>query len=315
MHRRMLIYLTVIAGTCPLTRESSAGEPPITALTFAPDGQSVAAVSQAGIQVLGWPDLTSQRTIKAAAANLHCLAFSPTGTQLAVGGGDPAEDGSVAIFAWPSGELVATLGDHDDSVLAIAWRDASTLISASLDRDIKLWDVPQSSSVLTCQGHSRGVSALCVLNDGKTLVSAGIDQSVRVWDLHSGELARQLSQHTGPVHALALRPGEGGLPMVASAAGDRTIRFWQPTIGRMVRFVRLDSEPLDVAWLNEGARIAAACVDGRVRVVDADAVRVTRSFAAIDGWAYAIAVHPTDGSVAVGGSGGEVRRIADPLHE
>ena len=84
--------------------------------------------------------------------------------------------------------------------------------------------------------------------DGKTLVSAGVDQSVRVWDLESAKLIRSLNQHTKPVHALALRPTEVGLPMVASAAGDRTIRLWQPTIGRMVRYVRLDAEPLNIAW-------------------------------------------------------------------
>jgi WD40 repeat protein len=81
------------------------------------------------------------------------------------------------------------------------------------------------------------------LNDKKTLVSAAIDQSLRVLDAESGELDRSLDQHTGPVHALALRPAHKGLPMLASAAGDRSVRIWQPTIGRMIRYARLESAP------------------------------------------------------------------------
>ena len=97
--------------------------------------------------------------------------------------------------------------------------------------------------------------------------------------------------------------------MVASAAADHTIRFWQPTIGRMVRYVRLASAPLDIAWLHDGVRIVAACADGRVRVIDAETVEVTGDLPAVGRLAYSLAVHPTDGSVIVGGQGGELRRV------
>lgn len=278
-------------------------------MAVAPDGDAVVVASQAGLRILSWPELREQKVIQTSASNLHCLAFSPMGNRLAVGGGYPAEEGVVEIFSWPAGASVTRLKGHEDSVSAVAWRDESRLLTASLDREIKLWDVAGGTAVHTFQGHSRGVSALCLLKDGRTLVSAGDDQSVRVWNLDSGQLVRSLSQHTGSVHRAALRPGDGGLPMVATAAGDRTIRLWQPTIGRMVRYARLDAEPLNIAWLPDGSRIVAACVDGRIRVVDPDKVKVTRNLPAIDGWAYSLAVHPTDGSVLVGGTGGQILSI------
>jgi WD40 repeat protein len=305
-----LLKLSLLVATGVFSSAVSATEPPITAIAFAPDGESVVTVSQSGLQVLSWPKLDRQRTIKTSASNLHCVAFSPNGKHLAVGGGNPSEDGIAEVFSWPAGEPLTKFDDHDDSVRSVAWHDDTRLLTASIDREIKLWDLEKKvNPVLTFKGHSRSVDAVCLLKDGKILVSAGVDQSVRVWDLESGELILSENQHTKPVHALALRPVEVGLPMVASAAGDRTIRLWQPTIGRMVRFVQLDAEPLDIAWLSDGSRIVASCVDGRIRVVDADEVKVTQTLLAIEGWAYALAIHPTDGSIAVGGSDGQIRRI------
>ena len=97
--------------------------------------------------------------------------------------------------------------------------------------------------------------------------------------------------------------------MIASAAADRSIRLWQPTIGRMVRYARLDAEPLKMVWLPDGVRIAAACDDGHLRIIDAEEVEVLRDIPALEGWAYSIAVHPTAAFVVVGGSGGQLRSI------
>ncbi|MBI1930052.1 hypothetical protein HYR99_38095, partial [Candidatus Poribacteria bacterium] len=46
---------------------------------------------------------------------------------------------------------------------------------------------------------------------------------------------------------------------------------------------------------------------------DPELVKVTQDLPAIDGWAYSLVVHPTDGSVVIGGPNGQVRRvIIDP---
>ena len=299
--------LAACLSGCFLVRAALAIEPPITAIAFAPDGKSVVACSQAGLHVYDWPDLNLKRKIKATAVNIHDLAYSPSGDRLAVGGGTPAEEGVVEIFSWPEGNPLRVLSEHDDSVLAVAWRDKSSLASASLDHSIILWDTHTGSPVQSLQRHSRGVTSLCFLPDGRTLVSAGIDQSLRVWE--SGKLIRSLSNHTRPIHEIALRPGDSELPMVASVSEDRTVRLWQPTIGRMVRFVRLSSKPLAVEWLTDGSAIVVACTDGHVRVVDPDSAAVTRDMPALDGWAYSLAVHPTDGSVLVGGRDAQLRRV------
>ncbi len=52
-----------------------------------------------------------------------------------------------------------------------------------------------------------------------------------------------------------------------------------------------------------------ACTDGHIRLIDPELVKVTQDIPAIDGWAYSLAVHPTDGSVVIGGPNGQVRRV------
>jgi WD40 repeat protein len=302
---------------CLFGSTTSAAEPPIAAIAFTPDGRSVVAGSQAGLAVHSWPELKLQKTLDTRLVNVHDLAFSPDGGSLAVAGGSPSEEGLVEVFAWPSAEPLYVLSGHEDSVLAVAWQDNSSLATASLDHVITVWDVETRKPMQRLKGHSRGVSALCFLAEDQLLISGGMDQNLRVWSTESAEMIRTLNNHTKEVHDLALRPVVAGLPLVASVSDDRTVRLWQPTIGRMVRFAKLNATPLAVAWLPDGSQVAVAATDGHVRLIDPDTVEITHDIPAVDGWAYSLSVHPTDGSLLVGGRNGQLKRIMaiaqDPL--
>ncbi|MBC8289063.1 MAG: WD40 repeat domain-containing protein, partial [Planctomycetes bacterium] len=231
--------------------------------------------------------------------------------RLAVAGGAPAEEGIVEVYSWPEGKRLAEFQGHDDSVSGVAWIDNDSLAAASLDHHVSVWDLDQEKPRLKLKGHSRGVTTVAVVrhNEKSMLVSAGLDQNLRVWDLQTGRQLRSLKNHTREVHQLAVRPSAEGLPMVASVSQDHTVRLWQPTIGRMVRFARLTSPPLAVAWLSDGSLVAVASADGAVRLVDPDTAKVVRELPALDGWAYSLAAHPKDGSLAVGGRNGVLKRI------
>ena len=101
--------------------------------------------------------------------------------------------------------------------------------------------------------------------------------------------------------------------MIASVSNDRTVRLWQPTIGRMVRFARLDSIPLAIVWLPTGSRFAVACEDGHIRLIDPDSLEIQHNIRAVEGWAYSIAFHPTDGSLLVAGQQGQLNRVVLPV--
>ncbi|MEO1997177.1 MAG: WD40 repeat domain-containing protein [Planctomycetaceae bacterium] len=302
-----MIVLTLCVSA--LIATAGAADPPVTAIAFAPDGQSVIVGSQAGLVVHGWPDLKPERSLDTKLINIHALAFAPGGMSLAAAGGTPSEQGQVEIFDWPDGNLTVRCTDHEDSVLGIAWSNDSLLATASLDHVVTLWKAESGESVQQLKGHSRGVSSVCFLPDTDMLVSAGLDQNLRVWEIATQKLLRTLNNHTLPVHQIALRPGGVGLPMVASVSDDRTVRLWQPTIGRMVRFAQLDSTPLAVDWLTDGSYVVVTSADGHVRLIDPDTVEVVQDLPAVTGWAYSLGIHPMDGSLLIGGREGQLRRV------
>lgn len=284
--------------------------PPVTAVAIAPGGKEIVAGSQAGLKLFSWPDLQPVRTLATLLDQIDDVAFSPDGTLLAVGGGTPSESGTLEVFRWPSGELVHRTRLHDDLICAVAWRPDSGLVAtAGADRQVQLSDPSSGKSVRVLQGHSRGVQALAFLGSGSEIATAGIDESLRVWEGQTGKLERTLPNHIGPVNDLALRPSTGGgPPMLSSIGADRTVRLWQPTLGRLMRFVRLKSMPQAVDWTPDGAALVVACQDGCVRVIDPDTVAVLEEIPAISGIAYSLAV-AADETVVVGGQNGSIQRV------
>jgi WD40 repeat protein len=305
---RGCLVAAILIGLSTLVR---AAEPPVTAVEFTPGGETVVAGSQSGIAVLSWPGLEATGTIATELQHVNDLNFSPDGVRLAVSGGAPGQVGTVEVYSWPQTELLWRSRAHDDVAYGLGWSaDGSLFATASLDRLCRVFDAASGEVVRTIEGHSRGVTAVALLDD--VIVTSSLDQSLRVWDLETGEAVRTLNNHIQPVLDLAVRPAsdEGALPMVASAGDDRTVRLWQPTIGRMVRFARLPSEVLCVDWSGDGRRLYAGCRDGFVRQIDPERVEITGEWQVFDGWVYSLAVRPDGRDVVAGGGEGGVKRIA-----
>lgn len=305
----LLALLTVLLAAEPMS--------PVTGIAVVPDGKAILVASQNGIQELSWPERKPLRTWPTPFSHVHDLVFAPGGKQLALCGGQPGESGEVEVWNWPAGKTIKQLGLGEDVIQAVAWsRNERTIGLASADKSLVLYTL-ETNTTRTIHDHSGSVlAALFVAISkekalaGELLLSAGRDGTIRVYDAATTKSVRTLDNHTAAVNALALRPGhDGELPMVASGGEDRTVRFWQPSIGRLVRFVRLPAPVLTVQWLPDGSQLVAVGTDGWLRVIDPQTAEIVLEKRVATGWLYSLAIAPEGTAAIVGDDVGELHFV------
>ncbi len=118
---------------------------------------------------------------------------------------------------------------HDKPVFAVAFTpDGRTLLTASGDGSVRLWDVAGRREIRRWLAHQDGVLALALTADGKTLATGGRDGFVRLWELSTGKETAQFIGGPGDVEALALS-GDG--KVLAASGSGRTGTFRTPADG------------------------------------------------------------------------------------
>lgn len=300
-------------GQVNLSAES-VGRAPITSVAVDNKGQRSIDGSQDGLNVRSWPELRQIKRLPTALSSIYDIEISPDGDRLVVVGGTAGESGGIELYQWPSGEMIKNVSPLEDVIYAVAWSpDSHTFATASADKTVQFFDL-ECQNRGTLLGHSRSVMAVDYLPNGLGLLSAGVDTSIRYWDLkeatQSPNPARTMINHTKEVFAMRVRPSsDDAISVAATISQDRTVRFWQPTIGRMMRFVRLESVPYDFCWQPNAKILVAACHDGKVRTIDSDSAQVLRTIDALDGIAFSIAADAKDG-LLVGGANGQLRYLS-----
>ncbi|WP_442510428.1 WD40 repeat domain-containing protein [Novipirellula sp. SH528] len=312
--RRSVVTAAVLMLGIIGMSQSDGGQPPITALTISADDTTLVAGSQLGVHIISWPKLDPALVHDVRFPQIHDLKFSPNGRQLLIAGGAAGEYGEWKLVSWPEFEVIATRTSHSDVIHSAAWLSDDLFVTGAADNDLIQWRLSSGEveELRVVHGHSRRVLCVESMSEHDLVVSAGIDQVLRVWNCKQGILAehplRNLDNHTGAVCDLAVRPGGHATPYLASASVDRTVRFWQPTIGRLVRFARLPVEPASIAWSRDGERLAIGCSDGKLRILNPNTVEIEQTLDGIEGWIYEVTA-ADDGSYAVAGAGGSIARV------
>lgn len=247
-----------------------AADPPITALALTRDPDVVLVGSQRGLVVCRGSDLRRDQPVDCGLESIHSIAMSPDGAHILLGGGSPGSQGIVQLRRWPELERLQTWDEHRDVVYDVAWReDGLEWVSVSWDGQTKMVAFGTDAASQTRTEHSAPVFSATYLG-GHVLATAGADRTIVVSSTKPGSISRSLSQHTQGVHALAFQPKRAGSQqaLLASASEDRTVRFWQAEISRMVRFHRFASIPRAIAWSRDGTQLMVGCDDGTVVMLD-----------------------------------------------
>ncbi|CAJ2511710.1 Uu.00g073350.m01.CDS01 [Anthostomella pinea] len=107
----------------------------------------------------------------------------------------------------PPFTMIACLEGHNAAVNAVQICNRE-IVSASGDRNIKVWDWPTQTVKRTFIGHAKGIA--CVQYDGRRIVSGSSDNEVKVFDVESGLEVASLRAHGNLVRTV--QAGFGDLP-------------------------------------------------------------------------------------------------------
>jgi WD40 repeat protein len=167
----------------------------------------------------------------------------------------------------PHPALMRTLSGHAEWVSGCAISaDGATIVSASYDGTLKVWDGRSGAERFTLSGHEGVVSGCAVSADGATVVSASDDGTLKVWNGGSGAERFTLGGHTREMNSCAVSADSS---TIISVSDDGTLKVWDGHSGAE-RFT-LSGHAREVsscAVSADGATIISASADGILKVWD-----------------------------------------------
>eukprot|EP01113_Clastostelium_recurvatum_P038809 TRINITY_DN584_c0_g1_i2.p1 TRINITY_DN584_c0_g1~~TRINITY_DN584_c0_g1_i2.p1 ORF type:complete len:573 (+),score=127.46 TRINITY_DN584_c0_g1_i2:250-1719(+) len=116
----------------------------------------------------------------------------------------------------------SSLLGHEGTVTCLQFKD-SLLVSGSVDRSIRMWDLPTSKFLYTLEGHKDRVRCLQI-HDNNVLISGSGDNTVRVWDLRAANDVQARATLKGHSCTVVSLQAQGH--RLVTASSDTTIGVW-----------------------------------------------------------------------------------------
>lgn len=192
--------------------------------------------------------------------------LSPSGRLIATGGLDCL----CSLYTISDNpQRPAVLKAHDDYLASCRFLDDdSTVVTASGDSNIFLWDIETQSITSKLCGHTDGVLCLAVAPDKHTLISGGYNGIAKVWDIRIRDCTHTFQVHEGEVHDVAFFPSGRAF---ATGSEDNTCVLFDLRADQELAIYADDeaSSPVYGLDFSKGGRLLfTACEDGRIRLWD-----------------------------------------------
>ncbi|CAB4470395.1 WD40 repeat-like protein [Rhizophagus irregularis] len=122
---------------------------------------------------------------------------------------------------WRKGRYtVRSIKGHTDGILCLQFNEEyNRLITGSLDKTVRVWNLDTGELIHVLKGHTRCVQALQF--DNVKLITGSMDHTLKLWNYHTGQCLNTLEGHTDGVVSLHFDNR-----IVASGSADHTIKVW-----------------------------------------------------------------------------------------
>lgn len=252
----------------PATPEKYPRPVPVTALAFAPDGQSY--FSSGYHEVLEWmaSDGSLRRRLAGAPERVLAIAAQKDGDLVAAAGGTPGRSGEVVILSRSTGKVVHRLPNAKDTTLAAAFSpDGSLLAVGGADNLVRVFRTADWKLAWKAEAHADWVTFLAFAPDGQHLVSTSRDRTARIFTAAKGEPGITFTNH-GSAVTCASWDAEG--KHVYTSAADGEVRRWrwdsEVDGGGKAKDTVLKGGRQEVTRIAmAGPRLLSASADGRIR--------------------------------------------------
>jgi WD40 repeat protein len=278
---------------------------PIHAATFSPDGALIAIARHGEVELLRVADGSTAAVFQGHTGNVNAICFSPDGSLLAAGAGEPGVFGEVRIWSVSDGKLIQSLRGHQDSVYALDISPSSQLLATgSYDHEVKLWDISTGRELRTLKNHQGAVFGVAFHPGGHMLASASADRTVKLWNVQDGKRLDTFEQATQELYALAFYPDGKRL---AAGGADNRIRIWSISDtgaegANPIQLSRFGHEQaiLRIAISRDGRTLVSTGEDRLVKIWDANDVVLRDTLPVQPDWVAGLTVSHEGDAVFAG---------------
>jgi WD40 repeat protein len=150
-----------------------------------------------------------------------------------------------------------------DLIQSLAFSPDGELLASGAFRTVKIWRRPRDIRVRDLAGIDSPGKSLARSSDGRWLAVGQDNGHVKVFDLSSGQIAKTLVGHAGPVTGVSFTKDGGQL---ATASQDKTVRIWNIADGAEVAKLETPAPVTAATFVSDDKQVAAAHDDHVIRI-------------------------------------------------
>lgn len=241
-------------------------------IALSPDQSTLAASSRDGSLRL-WNVLTGEpiQQLEKMPGEGRGLVFAPDGRSVFVNDGTGFQQ-----IETKTGNKIRRFTGHGDSLADLVLSpDGSSMISASYDTTLILWDIKTGELIRRFRGHTGAALSVRFSPDGSKAISTSSDSTVLLWDVATGEIIYRMEGHGGWIWSVNFSP-DGTM---ALSGGDDALILWDLASGKEIRRFQGHSGPVGgVVFMPDGQHALSSSVDRTVILWDMVTGEILRRF-------------------------------------